>query len=53
MFFKEAIAKMRKAHAIELRWIKSEAMKAAREYVNRKNAEVQGMVTRQILDMFR
>ena len=38
--FRQALAKLKKAHRIELRWVRAESMRAAQEYVNRKNYDI-------------
>ena len=44
-FFREALSKTRRAHEVELRWVKAEALRCAREYVTRKSHEIQQILT--------
>ena len=32
--------KLRKAHKIELRWVKTEALRSARQFIEKKNHEI-------------
>ena len=52
-FFREALAKTRRAHQVELGWVKAEALRCAREYISRKSHEIQQIITTQIRDVFR
>ena len=44
-FFREALAKTRRAHQVELGWVKAEALRCAREYISRKSHEIQQIIT--------
>ena len=44
---------MRKAQKIENRWIRTEAMQAAKDYVNLKAHEISQLVTEEVREMFR
>ena len=39
-FFQEALTKLRKAQKIELRWMKAEGLRCAREYIEKKNHKI-------------
>ena len=52
-FFRQALDKMRKAQKIENRWIRTEAMQAAKDYVNLKAHEISQLVTEEVREMFR
>ena len=52
-FFQEALTKLRKAHKVELRWMKAEGMRCAREYIDKKSHEISQQVTTQIRDIYR
>ena len=51
--FRQALSKLKKAHKIELRWVRAESMRAAQEYVNRKNYEISQTLTKEVRDLFR
>lgn len=46
------MAKLRKAQKIELKWVTDQAVTIAREYVNRKNYEIQQLLTKQVRDVY-
>ena len=52
-FFQEALIKIRKAHKVELKWVRTESLKVAREYIEKKNHEVSQILTMQVRDVYR